>query len=153
METADLKCQHCGGTMEPDENGTYAICEYCGKKQKIVKSEAEIKADLLRKKEEQKAQYRENYNKVTKKIGKGFKTILIVFITIIVLIFVLGIVVGIMEGFAEDDESTTSNTTANISNGISTLSYDYDVEVQKNANTYGGAVLNLTADKLNVVDS
>ncbi len=35
METVDLKCQNCGGTMEPDENGTYAICEYCGKKQEI----------------------------------------------------------------------------------------------------------------------
>ena len=35
METVDLKCQNCGGTMEPDENGMYAICEYCGKKQEI----------------------------------------------------------------------------------------------------------------------
>ena len=35
METVDLKCQNCGGTMEPDESGVYAICEYCGKKQEI----------------------------------------------------------------------------------------------------------------------
>lgn len=35
METVDLKCQNCGGTMEPEENGMYAVCEYCGKKQEI----------------------------------------------------------------------------------------------------------------------
>lgn len=35
METVDLKCQNCGGTMKPEENGMYAVCEYCGKKQEI----------------------------------------------------------------------------------------------------------------------
>lgn len=39
MEMIDLKCENCGGTMQPDENGLYAICEYCGARQEIEKKQ------------------------------------------------------------------------------------------------------------------
>ena len=125
---AELKCTNCGGIMQTDKTNEYVVCEYCGTKQKIEKSEAEIKADLLRKKEEQKAQYREKFNKKTKKIKKGLMIILIVFITIIVLFFGSAMVMGIIDSFSEDDESTTSNTTESITNEISTSSYDNDFQ-------------------------
>lgn len=35
MEMIDLKCKNCGGTMQPEENGLYAVCEYCGAKQEM----------------------------------------------------------------------------------------------------------------------
>ena len=35
MEMIDLKCEICGGTMQPEENGLYAVCEYCGARQEI----------------------------------------------------------------------------------------------------------------------
>ena len=25
-----LKCEMCGGTLIPEDNGAYAVCEYCG---------------------------------------------------------------------------------------------------------------------------
>lgn len=125
---AEFKCTNCGGIMQTDETNEYVVCEYCGTKQKIEKSEAEIKADLLRKKEEQKAQYREEFNKTTKKIRKGLMIILIVFITIIVLFFGSEMVMGIIEVFSEDNEPTTSNTTENIYNEASTSSYDNDIQ-------------------------
>lgn len=39
MEMLDLKCTSCGGTMQPEENGMYAVCEYCGAKQEIQTSQ------------------------------------------------------------------------------------------------------------------
>ena len=35
MSMTDLKCKNCGGTIEPEENGLYAVCEYCGSRQEI----------------------------------------------------------------------------------------------------------------------
>lgn len=35
MEMIDLKCKNCGGTMQPEEDGIHAVCEYCGARQEI----------------------------------------------------------------------------------------------------------------------
>lgn len=100
---AGLKCKNCGGNMLMDEKNEYAVCEYCGAKQKIEKSEAEIKAELMRKNEEQIAQQREKANKTNKKIKKAIQIILIIFIVSIVLFVGSAIVAGIIEAFKEDD--------------------------------------------------
>ncbi len=46
MKMIDLKCENCGGTMQPEKNGLYAVCEYCGAKQELGK-EQNISADSI----------------------------------------------------------------------------------------------------------
>lgn len=104
---AELKCTNCGGAMLADEENEYAVCEYCGAKQKIEKSEAEIKAELLRKKAEEKAK-----NKETTK--KGMKKFLLIFFGIFIIPFVLllatAFVMGIVDAFKEDNEAIPNTT-------------------------------------------
>lgn len=47
-----LKCQMCGGTLEIEDNGAFAVCAYCGTRQALPESGASspesAKADALR---------------------------------------------------------------------------------------------------------
>ena len=37
-----LKCEMCGGTLVLEDNGAYAVCEYCGTRIATVQSESSI---------------------------------------------------------------------------------------------------------------
>ena len=47
-----LKCQMCGGTLEIEDNGAFAVCAYCGTRQALPESGASTPesatADALR---------------------------------------------------------------------------------------------------------
>ncbi len=43
---AVFKCKMCGGTLEVNNNETVAVCEYCGTKQTLPKSDNEIVSNL-----------------------------------------------------------------------------------------------------------
>lgn len=101
---AELKCKNCGGTMLADENNEYAVCEYCGAKQKIEKSEAEIKKEEKVKQQELKSQ-----NK--KKVKKTILIVLIICVVFNIIFFGVLIIWGMVDS-SDDDNKTTSNTTA-----------------------------------------
>lgn len=101
---AELKCKNCGGTMFTDENNEYAICEYCGAKQKIEKSEAEIKEEEIVQQQELKSQ-----NK--KKVKKTILIVLIICVVLNIIFFGVLIILGMIDS-SDEDNKTTSNTTA-----------------------------------------
>ena len=101
---AELKCKNCGGTMLSDENNKYAVCEYCGAKQKIEKSEAEIKKEEKVKQQELKSQ-----NK--KKVKKTILIVLIICVVLNIIFFGVLIIWGMFDS-SDEDNKTTSNSTA-----------------------------------------
>ncbi len=102
---AELKCKNCGGTMLADENNEYAVCEYCGAKQKIEKSEAEIKKEEKVKQQELKSQ-----NK--KKVKKTILIVLIICVVLNIIFFGVLIIWGMVDSSDEDNKTTSNNTTA-----------------------------------------
>ena len=44
---AIFKCKMCGGTLENNNNETVAVCEYCGTKQTLPKSNDEVVSNLF----------------------------------------------------------------------------------------------------------
>lgn len=101
---AELKCKNCGGAMLADEENEYAVCEYCGAKQKIEKSEAEIK-------EEEKVQQQELKSQNKKKVKKTILIVLIICVVLNIIFFGVLIIWGMIDS-SDEDNKTTSNTTA-----------------------------------------
>ncbi len=101
---AELKCKNCGGSMVADENNEYAVCEYCGAKQKIEKSEAEIKKEEKVKQQELKSQ-----NK--KKVKKTILIVLIICVVFNIIFFGVLIIWGMIDSSDEDDKTTSNITT------------------------------------------
>ena len=121
---AELKCNNCGGAMQADEMNENAVCEYCGAKQRIEKSEAELKAEILKKKEQERI---ENKDKRKQKIKKFKKTILIivaVWISLNIIFTLIALLVPMDDDLDYYDKTTIENTTESISNETSTRNYE-----------------------------
>lgn len=115
---AELKCKNCGGTMEADETNSYAICEYCGEKQKIEKSEAEIKAEILKKKEQERIELKERLKEKTKETEKKIKKIVkIILICVIVVVIFYAVMMIIL--LVTDDSNNTSETNSALDIAVS----------------------------------
>lgn len=109
---SDLICKNCGGTMQADENNEYAICEYCGAKQKIEKSEAELKAEILKKKQQERNEYKEKLKQKTKTSGKKIKKIIIILVSVIVAFYAIMLVLSFC-GVFDDNDNTSNNASTN----------------------------------------
>lgn len=129
---SDLKCKNCGGTMLADETNEYAVCEYCGAKQKIEKSEAELRAEILKKREQERIERNDKIKQKTKSIGKLIKKIILIVIIFHVACFALFLILGFCGVF--DDDSTTDNLQTSENSVISdtsespTSNYDNNIK-------------------------
>lgn len=99
----ELKCKNCGGSMTVDETNEYMVCEYCGAKEKIIKTEAELRQESIEKREEN----RQILKQKSKAIWKKIKKIILILIIIDVAFFVIMTILGFCGVF--DDESTTTD--------------------------------------------
>ncbi|MGN0459239.1 MAG: hypothetical protein ACI4IL_09740 [Eubacterium sp.] len=113
---SELKCKNCGGTMEIDETNSYAICEYCGEKQKIEKSTSQIIEDGLNtiiSKSDERRELREKKKAETKekikpKLKRAKKIILFSIVAIVAIYIALMIVFAVTDS---DDTASKVNPT------------------------------------------
>lgn len=103
---AELICKNCGGTMQPDEENEYAVCEYCGAKIKIEKSDAEIQKET---RDKRKRERNENKQRIKKKIKK----IVIIIVAINVAFYAIMLILGMFGVFDEDKKSENTTTISN----------------------------------------
>lgn len=133
---SELKCKNCGGTMQIDETKSYAVCEYCGEKQKIEKSGKEIVEDsfntlLAKSDERQKARAKkraDNREKIKPKLKKVKRIILICVVLIVALYAVLMIIFSLTDDDSETDSTSSTITSSNLETTIESTSENISKE-------------------------
>lgn len=121
---AELKCTNCGGIMQTDEANEFAVCEYCGAKQRIEKSEAELKAEILKKKEQEKIENKDKRKQKIKKLKKTILIIVAVWISLNIIFTLIALLVPMDDDLDYYEQTTIENTTESISNETSTQNYE-----------------------------